>query len=315
MLTFFTTAKPFRGHSAIIQRNALQSWKLLHPEVEVILFGDEEGAAEVCAELGLRHEPHVERDEGGLKYVGYIFGRAQEIARHGYLCYSNCDILLLPDFWTAFQRLTRWRKSFLLVGRRWDTDVTEPIDFTTPDWSLRIQKLVRERGVKRKPTAIDFFLFSRGLYDHVPALVNGRSFWDWWLVWYALSRREAVVDCTPVATVVHQNHDYAYHPKGWLGTHTDEAARRNLQLLGGMGRSRTIADATEVLTPGGLNRNWRRYWATLATTPRAASDFVRYKVCDQVWFALLGVTRPVRARLGLRAGFASRLRRGRPTGD
>ena len=29
----------------------------------MILFGDDEGAAEVCAELGLRHEPHVERHE------------------------------------------------------------------------------------------------------------------------------------------------------------------------------------------------------------------------------------------------------------
>jgi hypothetical protein len=31
MLTFFTTAKPFRGHHGIIQRNALKSWTLLHP--------------------------------------------------------------------------------------------------------------------------------------------------------------------------------------------------------------------------------------------------------------------------------------------
>ena len=45
MLTFFTTAKPFRGHNAIIQRNALKSWTLLRPDVEVILFGDDEGAA------------------------------------------------------------------------------------------------------------------------------------------------------------------------------------------------------------------------------------------------------------------------------
>jgi hypothetical protein len=66
MLTFFTTAKPFVGHSGIIQRNALRSWKLLDPDVEVILFGDEEGAAEVSGELGLRHETKVERDERGL---------------------------------------------------------------------------------------------------------------------------------------------------------------------------------------------------------------------------------------------------------
>jgi hypothetical protein len=61
MLTFFATAKPFLGHSGIIQRNTLQSWKHLAPDVEVILFGDDEGAHEVCAELGLRHEPRVER--------------------------------------------------------------------------------------------------------------------------------------------------------------------------------------------------------------------------------------------------------------
>src|SRR5713226_719892 len=57
MLTIFSTPKPFRGHIGITQRNALRSWTLLHPEVEIILFGDEAGAAEVCAEFGLRHEP------------------------------------------------------------------------------------------------------------------------------------------------------------------------------------------------------------------------------------------------------------------
>ena len=59
MITIFSTPKPFRGHNGLIQRNALQSWKRLHPDVEVILFGDEEGAAEVCREIGLRHEPEM----------------------------------------------------------------------------------------------------------------------------------------------------------------------------------------------------------------------------------------------------------------
>lgn len=51
MLTLFTKAKPFTGRSAVIQRNALQSWRLLHPDLEVILFGDDAGAAKVCREL------------------------------------------------------------------------------------------------------------------------------------------------------------------------------------------------------------------------------------------------------------------------
>jgi len=65
MLTIFTTAKPFRGHSGIIQRNALQSWKALQPDIEIILFGDDEGAAEAAEEFGLRHEEQVERNEWG----------------------------------------------------------------------------------------------------------------------------------------------------------------------------------------------------------------------------------------------------------
>ena len=110
MLTFFTTAKAFLGHDGVIQRNALASWKRLDPQAEVILFGDDAGAAEVCAELGLRHEPYVTRHEGGAKYLDFIFKRAQEIAKNEYLCFSNCDIVLMEDFRFAFRR--RWRTDF-----------------------------------------------------------------------------------------------------------------------------------------------------------------------------------------------------------
>src|SRR5579862_9588119 len=118
MLTLFTTAKAFEGHSGMIQRNALQSWKLLGPDVEVILFGDDRGAAEVCTELGLRHEARVERHESGMKYANYIFDRAQEIARHDVLCYLNCDIVQGPDFCAAVEQVRSAKKEFLMVGRR-----------------------------------------------------------------------------------------------------------------------------------------------------------------------------------------------------
>src|SRR5579863_2067444 len=74
MLTMFTTPKPFRGHIGVIQRNALKSWTLLHPDLEVILFGDDEGAAVVAGEFGLRHEPHVERNEFGTNRLDSMFG-------------------------------------------------------------------------------------------------------------------------------------------------------------------------------------------------------------------------------------------------
>src|SRR5438876_11202396 len=134
MLTLFTTAKPFSGHSDVIQRNALKSWKLLHPDIEVILFGDEKGAAEICQELGLRHEPNVERHESGFKYIGTIFDQAQKLARHEVLCYVNCDILLGGDFLDAVQRVSAEKREFLMLGWRWDTDITETIDFSIPKW-------------------------------------------------------------------------------------------------------------------------------------------------------------------------------------
>src|SRR5690348_16180649 len=103
MLTLFTTAKPFVGHSAIIQRNALKSWTLLHPNVEVILFGDDLGAAETARELKLRHEPFVRRSERGSKRLDYMFSTARAIAHHDILCYVNCDIILMDDFFARIK--------------------------------------------------------------------------------------------------------------------------------------------------------------------------------------------------------------------
>src|ERR1700693_2609544 len=196
MLTLFTTAKPFKGHSVIIQRNALESWKLLHPDVEVILFGDDAGSAEIANELGLRHEAFVERNKFGTKRLDYIFGRAQELARHDFLCYCNCDIILLPEFCHSLKRVADAHPRFLMVGRRWDTDITEPIDFDVPDWSRFAKTLAIEHGVQQPGYSVDYFAFRRGLYASIPPLVIGRIWWDHWLVWKARQQGAAVVDAS-----------------------------------------------------------------------------------------------------------------------
>ena len=209
MITFFTTAKAFTGSASIMQRNALQSWKLLDANVEVILFGDEEGASRACLELGLRHEPRVERHESGMKYLNYMFQRAQEIGRHDYLCYSNCDIVLMQDFRVAIERARVWRKDFLLVARRWDTDVSAAIEFGVAEWESKLKKTALAQGRKRSPDFIDFFAFPKGFYQNVPPLVVGRSYWDHWLVWKALTGRLPVIDASRSVVAVHQNHGHS----------------------------------------------------------------------------------------------------------
>jgi hypothetical protein len=257
MITFFTTGKPFEGHSGIIQRNALKSWKLLHPEVEVILFGDEPGAAEIARELGLRHEPCVERHKSGMKYLNYLFAKAQEIASHPYLCYSNCDIVLMSDFRQGFESVLKWRKSFLLIAQRWDTDVTSNIDFDNPDWERLVRGLAVSGGMKQTYDFVDFFAFRKGLYDHVPPFVLGRSSWDSWLVWKALSVPVPVVDGTPFFVAVHQNHEYGYHPQGKKGTNEDDLAMRNRALAGDGSELNTLLDVTHKLTREGRIRKVR----------------------------------------------------------
>lgn len=298
MLTFFTTAKPFQGHSGIIQRNALKSWTLLCPDVEIILFGDDDGAAEIAAELHLRHEPQVERNEYGTKRLDWMFRRAQEIAHHEILCYTNCDIVLFPEFCEALERVREKHPRFLMVGQRWDTDITQPIEFENRDWQQHLREFAREHGVPQPGHTVDYFAFPRGLYTEVPALVVGRIWWDHWLVWKAGREGAAVVDVSPVVTAVHQNHNYGYHPAGVQGVRTDAQAKSNYELAGGRWHLHTIDDATHILRADGEHRNLKgpfaTYWRYLRPT------FI------PLWFGILSLTRPVRKVLGLRRSAALR---------
>ncbi len=293
MLTFFTTAKPFRGYIATIQRNALKSWTLLHPEVEVIVFGDDEGCAEVCAELGLRHEPQVERNEFGAIRLDDIFSRAQTLARRPALCYVNCDIVLTRDFRSAVERLFRWGSRFLMVGRRWDLEITEPLDFSQQGWGELLVRKTRAEGAQGTYRSIDYFLFSKGLYTGIPPLVIGRLWWDQWLVWKARDAGAPVVDASEVVCAVHQSHDYSHHPEGKEGIWTGEEARCNFELAGGVNHLRTIQDANFRLGPSGIRRNLFYWLAPALRRWRPFERGVRGFLREKIWRPLLEVAPPL----------------------
>jgi hypothetical protein len=309
MLTLFTTAKPFLGHSAIIQRNALKSWTLLHPDVEVILFGDDAGAAETARELRLRYEPYVSRSEHGSKRLDYMFSTARAVARHDILCYVNCDIILMDDFLRALKRVREKHMNFLMVGRRWDIEMPEPVDYLQASWRSRLQGVALMRGVQRSEEWIDYFAFSKGLYGaSVPPLVVGRVHWDQWLMWKALDSKAGVVDASRGVIAVHQNHDYSYHPNGragvWHGTEADE----NFRLAGNGRRMRRISDATEVLDERRIRSNAGRHWSATRRAAKRCQHFVYCDVLQPAAFFLFDITRPIRHALGLRSGALRRYR-------
>lgn len=308
MLTLFTTPKPFRGPIDLIQRNALKSWTLLHPDVEIIVVGDDAGASDVCRELGLQHEPRVERRDNGTKSVWSIFGRAQEIARHERMCYCNSDIILTADFPRTVEQVGSWQKEFFLVGRRWDVDVTAPIYFDDPKWEAELVARAHAEGFQRLHYNIDYFVFPRGLYRDAPGLVIGRNWWDQWLVWRAGAAGLPVVDATDAVCAVHQNHDYSYHPLGMAGVWYDETTQENFRQAGGWSHLHTIEDAKWRITAAGIVPN---RWAVVAPARRhvrriyrGAAAFAR----TRWWHPLLDRTRPFRHVLGLRQSTLGALR-------
>jgi hypothetical protein len=293
MLTLFTTAKPFKGHLDTIQRNAIRSWQQLHPEVEILLFGDDKGASEVCKELGIRHVPEVRKNKYGTKYLASMYDQAEEIAKYNVFCHINCDIILMSDFRAAVEKVSILREAFLMVGRRWDVDIRNTLEFGNSDWELSVRQLVSQKGKQRPAQWMDYFVFTRSIYHKkVPEFVIGRPGWDIWLLWYALSRRIPVVDASKVVLAVHQNHDYGYHPDGEQGVWQGEEAQANYRLLDTQGKFRTLEDASHRLGSAGLARNLRRFYSI----SRRSTTAYLYKA----WFQFLRLTRPARRYLGFR---------------
>jgi hypothetical protein len=289
MLTIFSTPKPFDGHIGTIQRNAIQSWKALHPNVEVILFGDDEGAAEAARDLGIRHEPEVPRNERGVKFMNYLFDQAQRIATHELLCYANCDIILLSDFRKAVERTATLGRRFLMTGRRWNLDVLEPWDFSAPGWEERLRRDALARGAQGPEVSIDYFVFSRGFYRDIPPFTTGLA-WDHWLVWRALAAGAAVVDATPVTLAIHQNHDHSYYPGGWDAMLRGPESRRNFSMAPAR-RRRTLASATHRLTPRGIEPRRLRW----LVGPLLA----RLRHAQHLWYRFMLWSKPFRYRIGL----------------
>jgi hypothetical protein len=295
MLTIFTTPKPFRGHFAVIQRNAIRSWTLLRPACEVILFGDEEGTKTIASDFGLRHIPDVDRNEYGTPLVSDLFEKSQRLGAHDILCYVNCDIILMSDFIRAIQRVISHKRRFLLVGQRWNLNVNEELDFRQ-EWEEKLQAQVRENGSLGHPSGIDYFVFNRGLWGKIPPFAVGRAGWDNWMLYRARSLHATLIDATPVTTVVHQNHDYSHLLQGEDGVYKSDEAKQNLALLDHHGL--TTEDATHLLTAEKLRLtcDQRHLWRHLATLPIL---YPSLRLPVRILSKALSVSYPLRSLFGL----------------
>jgi hypothetical protein len=272
LLTIFATPKKFEGHIGVIQRNAIESWTRMRPQPEIILFGTDAGTAEIAQEFGLRHVPTVKCNEWGTPLVSDLFAQAEQLGQTPVLAYVNSDIILFDDFAEALGRVAAAGHNFLMVGRRTDVDVKDPVNFQA-NWAPAVREQACRDGVPQIARSIDYFVFSRGLYPAMPPLAIGRFWWDNWLLWKARAIGAIVVDASRAVLAVHQNHDYGHttYGRGKLDLMASEESIRNARLTceanpadydeGFFWRyAYTIDDATHKLTASGIHSNPRRWW-------------------------------------------------------
>jgi len=293
MLTIFSTAKPFSGLFGTIQRNAIESWVRLGPDVQVILFGDEEGSAAACRAAGALHVPDIPCNEYGTPLLSAMFQVAEDLATNDVMSFVNADIILTKDSLGAVDAVRRQFERYLVVARRRDIDVEELLNFND-GWDESLVSFARSSGELKSEIWIDWFAYPRGLFGELPPFAIGRTGHDNWLIWRAADRGGEVVDATAVATIVHQRHDFS-HAGGRRAVFEGVEARRQRELAGSWRHCHTISHARWL-----LDDRWHvvpaRGWNyRLARPRRTASHLLRF-------------TRPLRRRLEGERGTTQRER-------
>ncbi len=268
-LTILSTPKAFTGIFEVIQRNAITSWTRLRPRPEVILFGTDPGTAEICAELGLRHQPEVAASPEGTPLVSDMFLQGQQLATTPAVCWANADIIFTDRILEAAGQVAAHPRAMYVVGRRTDIDQLTPLDFG-PGWQDALVTRAVTEGETKPLNWIDYFLFTRGLFQELPPFAIGRPGYDPWLIWRAADLGADVVDATARVPAIHQRHDYSHvgtREQAFNGTE----AKRNAAIVDDWRHYHSIAHARarfdtdgQLMPARGYPYAWARPKARLA---------------------------------------------------
>jgi len=222
LITLFTIPKPFEGHYEIIQKNAINSWMLLGPKCEIMVFSHDLSTEKICNEYQIRYIRDFENNSYGTPLLDGIWKKVKEVANNDLICYINTDIILLPSFLDQISSVKY--RNFFITGRRWDINIDYLIDFNI-DWQSSLIKQVKKEGELHPASGADFFLFPKSLMPDMPKFAIGRAWWDNWIFSYFKSIKVPIIDATEIMTI-HQKHDYS-HVKSVTVSTTFKGAERD----------------------------------------------------------------------------------------
>ena len=233
MLSIFTTTKDFIGEFDNIQQNAINSWRSLSDEIEIMIMGRAHGAEKMAKKTNAIYFPDVPLSESGMPTLPGMFNKAQLSSKYNIICFINADIILPYNFLDVITNLKKIKKNFLAVGHRWDYDIKKIINFNDKLESEKLWDLIKKKSVKQSPSAIDYFIFNKKLWHKIPELVIARQRYDNWLIWKARRMGAPVIDLSDALKVAHQNHSYNYGKfKDIEGVDIDEDTLKNKLIIG-----------------------------------------------------------------------------------
>lgn len=224
LLTMFTTMFSSKKHSSHaqqknqIQRNTLLAARHLFPTVEMIVFSEDEGTREMCAQEGVFATGDFERNPHGTPFLKSMYQWVERHTRARMYGYMNADILFGSDLIESIRAVLRavdkghLHERVLVVGRRTNFAMPFPLnadsewmfnDRQTSDYKI---KMMAVRGRLFQKDAQDFFFVTRGAlhWDRIPNFVIGRIAYDNWLVDHAFHDGLDRVEITDTAHAVHQ---------------------------------------------------------------------------------------------------------------
>lgn len=244
----------------------------MHPDAEVILYGNAEGAAEVSRNLEVTHVSQIGSSASGVPLFGDIASHAATHARFDAQVYLNCDILVTDHVIWAVQSTPFLR--YLMVGQRIDLSERATALIQAASGCGALDVVAQDRETTLHPVSgIDYFVFPRGLWNGLGSLVIGRAGYDAALVAFCLRQRIPVIDATFMIPALHQYHEYDHVKGGESEVFRGTDALNNRRLHDVSHSPPTIGDATWQMVGGRLVRNRAR-----GDTLRQCENFLRYEM-------------------------------------
>ena len=307
-MTIFISPKGFdRAHIALIQTNAICSWKALGRDVDIVLIGDDPGVGEAADRLGVRYVGEVRRNESGTPLLSDIFDIARRTSDAPLLAYVNADIILFPEFVDVAKRVAEREEKFLLVGQRWDLDQREPIEFSE-GWEARLKEEIRTRARRHPIGGSDYFIYPRACFERIPDFAIGRSGWDNWMFYEARRSGWKLINCSETIDIIHQDHDYGHLPNGQSHYRLPES-EKNVEIGGGKRTIFSLNDCDYVLTNGCVPVpfpfSWQKLFREIEIFPLIR---LNSRALGNVFFA---VFHPIKAYRELRLKIGRALRSGK----